>query len=390
MVTINKSVLLIANGLDIGRRHGGAEVFAAELAVSLHAAGWITCLALLVRTGSEIECEWASKLEKSGAQVIFLNPGPKNNFLTSLRSLLKFCHQRKISIINSHCQIGSLLTLFVKAAQQIKAAVRTVHISLEWGDGWIAWCLRNSFSYFIFPVLFDLQVTVSQSLQNQVKHYPGTKLFNRPVIYIPNALSTRWFENDQEEKISWAKKSGGPIIGTIGQLHPRKGQRFLIKAFSRVISSYPESRLWIIGDGPDRINLERLIAQSGLKNQVKLWGPRQDIRELLQQIDLFVLPSFFEGLPTVIMESMALKVPVIASDIPGNRELVEDGKTGWLVRPGDESELAGMIQKVLDDYESVPKVVDTAKMQLNHYKLSEIVLRYQEVYASVLSKKGAF
>ena len=105
----------------------------------------------------------------------------------------------------------------------------------------------------------------------------------------------------------------------------------------------------IVGDGPLRSDLNNLTSQLGLSEFVHFVGTQNNIWEILPHLDLFVLPSYWEGFPTVLIEAMSQDVPVIATDIPGNRELVENGITGQLVPPGKPEILAEAIIAKLND-----------------------------------------
>ena len=111
----------------------------------------------------------------------------------------------------------------------------------------------------------------------------------------------------------------------------------------QVLDVYPESELIIVGEGPYRSVLEQKIRANGLGNKVSLLGLQTNPRKWLEEMDLFVLPSLIEGLPTVIIESMARGVPVIASDIAGNNELIIDGESGWLFKSQSVEQLANKI-----------------------------------------------
>lgn len=143
------------------------------------------------------------------------------------------------------------------------------------------------------------------------------------------------------------------IIGSVGRLAQVKDYPTLIRAFHRLRELWPEGfvrlRLIIVGDGPARAECERLVAETGLAGQVWLAGDRSDVAELMRGMDLFVLPSLGEGISNTILEAMASGLPVVATHVGGNPELVEDGKTGKLAPPGDAAALAqGMLEYAQD------------------------------------------
>ena len=129
------------------------------------------------------------------------------------------------------------------------------------------------------------------------------------------------------------------VIGVGVRLSEQKGINYLIEAVSIVVKSFPNVKLLIIGDGECRTYLEKLASDCGIADKVIFTGFRSDIPEILQIIDVYALPSLWEGHPLVLLEAMAAGKPVVASDIPGNRETVGNGHTGLLVPPKDRLNL---------------------------------------------------
>lgn len=140
--------------------------------------------------------------------------------------------------------------------------------------------------------------------------------------------------------------SGYPTIATIGRLVPEKGQSYLLEAVKLTKTKYPDVSLLVIGDGPLRNNLETQAEKSGIKNNVKFLGVRDDLYAILSGIDIFVLPSLYEAFGIALLEAMAAKKPAIASRVNGIPEVVVDGKTGLLVPPANPSALAEAIIKL--------------------------------------------
>jgi glycosyltransferase involved in cell wall biosynthesis len=139
----------------------------------------------------------------------------------------------------------------------------------------------------------------------------------------------------------------------VGRLAVVKGLPILLESLVALKRSHPDITLTVVGDGPDRAQLEAQTAQLGLSGNVKFVGyqSQAQVREHMQRTDVFVMSSFAEGVPVVLMEAMAASVPVVATQIAGISELVEDGIGGYLVPPGDTIALADRIKKLLDSSE---------------------------------------
>ena len=155
------------------------------------------------------------------------------------------------------------------------------------------------------------------------------------------------------------------IFGIIARIDLIKGHQYFIEASIKVIKRYPMCKFLIIGEGNKEIiqKLRNQINSLDLSDCFIFLGHQKNIAELLQIIDIFVLPSLFEGLPFSIIEAMAMKKPVISTNVGGISELVVDRKTGILVPPKDSDELANAMLELADNYE------ERINYGLNGYKL---------------------
>jgi glycosyltransferase involved in cell wall biosynthesis len=153
-------------------------------------------------------------------------------------------------------------------------------------------------------------------------------------------------------KIALAAPAPGPFrVLYVGRLVPFKGQAILIEAIAALRAKGIDARLTMIGEGPARVGAESRAAQAGLNGEVRFAGAvgQDEIRSHYAAADVFCLPSFAEGVPVVLMEAMAMRVPVVTSQIMGIAELVDDGEQGLLVRPGRSDELAAALERLARD-----------------------------------------
>jgi colanic acid/amylovoran biosynthesis glycosyltransferase len=142
-----------------------------------------------------------------------------------------------------------------------------------------------------------------------------------------------------------------PEILCVGRLVPEKGQAVLIEALARLAERGRPARVTLAGEGPQRPELERLAARLGVAEAVAFRGAvgQEELRELYEAASVFCLPSFSEGVPVVLMEAMAMRLPVLSTTITGIPELVEDGRSGLLVPPGRPDRLAEALERLLED-----------------------------------------
>jgi len=150
---------------------------------------------------------------------------------------------------------------------------------------------------------------------------------------------------------SFAKFDKSPtVICTMGKLGQRKGTYDLLEAIPAILSEFPEVEFWICGDGEIE-KVKQVVENKGLEKNVKLlgWVSGDEKEEIYLSTSIYVLPSYFEGMPRSILEAMSYGLPVIATNVNAIPELIEDGNTGILIEPGDANTLAGTVLKLLRD-----------------------------------------
>ena len=182
------------------------------------------------------------------------------------------------------------------------------------------------------------------------------------------------------------------VIGTVNRLQDEKDQLTLVKAFIEFRdrrSAYKDNvRLVIVGDGPDRPKIEKFINERRISEVVWLAGSRNDTAEILRSIDIFVLPSLIEGVSNTILEAMSTGLPVIATNVGGNPELVVDEETGYLVNPGKPGEIADAIQKYFCDRELIKRHGNSARTRvLEKFSIQRMVDRYLNLYQELVEQQ---
>lgn len=175
----------------------------------------------------------------------------------------------------------------------------------------------------------------------------------------------------------------GPVIGAIGRLSPEKGLDRLIAAFGSLVRSGLDGRLLILGEGPLRPALEHQAAELGLTDRILMPG-FVDGRRHLSFLNVFVLPSLSEGLPICLLEAMRAGVPIVASRVGGVPGVLEDGKCGLLVDPGDVEGMARAIREVLTSDVLARNLLRDAQTAVRAFSSERMTDRYLEVYANLL------
>lgn len=163
---------------------------------------------------------------------------------------------------------------------------------------------------------------------------------------ILNGVDTQYFQP------SATSAAGPPRILSVARMVPEKDHDTLLAAFQLTAQEHPEAELWLVGDGPRLGAVQNLARRLLPGSRVKFLLTREDVRPLLHQASLLVLSSRTEALPNVVLEAMAAGLPVVATRVGGVPEMVEPGRTGWLVSPGDAPELAAAMNQALADPEA--------------------------------------
>ncbi len=211
----------------------------------------------------------------------------------------------------------------------------------------------------------DRFIAVSEAVKRAVVESFGAAPSR--VVVIPNGVDLTRFGPRSAERLRARESLGiapdAPCILHVGRLIPEKNQAALIRAVAALKARLPGIRLAIAGDGPCRIELEQLISALGVGSQVLLLGTRSDIEQLHHAADCFVLPSLREGLPLSLVEAMASQLPVIASSIAPHMELIEPGRTGWLVEPHDTARLAETIARVVERPDEAARIAEAGRKE---------------------------
>ena len=168
--------------------------------------------------------------------------------------------------------------------------------------------------------------------------YNGFDLAGVPAVHANGAGPREWDATPQTK-----------LVAMVARLSPQKDHQTLLQAMVRVVRDVPDLRLLLLGDGPLREPLQRRVEALGLAAHVRFLGERTDVWHVMPQADLVVLSTHYEGCSNAIMEAMAAGRPVVATDVGGNRELIEEGVTGLLVPPADADALAAAMARLLRD-----------------------------------------
>lgn len=215
------------------------------------------------------------------------------------------------------------------------------------------------------------------------------------LIAVPNGIRIERFEAANAAarvalRAQLGVADGTPVIGTVGRLNPVKDQAGLLRAFADVHAARPDAVLVLVGDGALRAALEARALELGLGASVRFLGDRSDVRALLPGFDLFVLSSLSEGYSMALLEAAASALPIVATDVGGNREIVADGLNGLVVPPSDADALAAALLALVADPSRAAALGTTGRAwALREASIATMAARYERIYRGQWSPAGS-
>ena len=230
-------------------------------------------------------------------------------------------------------------------------------------------------------------VVVSQDLRRLMVERWGIK--GGRVTQIYNGVDTTSFypiEPKRHGLLPHALQGDGLfVVGAVGRIQTIKDQATLLRAFAVVLKHRPEwcvrLRCVVIGDGPLLTSLRLLAFDLGIERQTWFTGARHDVATLLQVLNLFILPSLNEGISNTLLEAMASGIPVLATSVGGNVELLDESVVGWTFAPGDHLALAQMIERYAGDAPLCVLHGAAARQRaVEHFSLESMVTNYSDLY----------
>jgi glycosyltransferase involved in cell wall biosynthesis len=233
---------------------------------------------------------------------------------------------------------------------------------------------------------------VSQDIYDYLGKAVGVPENRRSLI--PNGVDTEHFSPASGTPKTVADCPFVPgehwLVGTIGRLQTVKNQPALARAFVRLLKLYPAAaqrlRLVIIGEGPLRSEVEKILADGDATPYAWLPGARGDVADILRMLDCFVLPSQAEGTSCTLQEAMACGLPVVATAVGGTPDLVEEGITGYLVKPDDDSALTDAIWRCYVTPQAAESFGCTARSRaLDRFALDGLIRRYEKLFTGFIN-----
>lgn len=364
-------VLLVVVGLDIG----GTEAHVLELASGMDRKRFdvVVCtLKPLGRLGSE--------LQDQGVRVVSL--GGRGKFdVRVLKRLWRLIEVEKPDVVQAFlfwANVSARLVSWLVPRILVISSYHDEVVPERWLTRMIDRATMKWSSYI---------VCCSEAVRSSVERRIGGS--KEQFVVIPFGVDTKRFRRVSLDA-SIVLQPELPVVGTVCRLvEPKKGLRYLLEAVAELeqAAGKPVCQVLCVGDGPAEEDLRAISVRLGIASRVIFTGMRRDIPQLLSQMDVFVLPSLYEGFGIAILEAMAAGKPVVATAVGGIPEFVQQGQTGLLVPPGDAQALALAMKQLLEEPEKARSMgCQGRELVKRHYSIESVVRQHEHLYELCLSR----
>lgn len=364
-------LLFIITGLN----RGGAEMQVFHLAKGFRDRGWIAEVISMLSGGSLVDDFRDAGIPLQQLGICRGVPDPR-----AISRLRKIIHNYRPDVVHSHMVHANLLARLTRVICRMPVLVTTAHNMTE-GRRW------TEIAYRVTDPLGDLTTIICNAAAERyvkVGSVPSERL-----TVVANGLPVEQFGPDPASRAAIRQELG---IGdefvwlAVGRIEPPKDYTNLINAIARMRTD--RSMLLIAGDGPLRVQIEGLARELKVSDRIRFLGIRKDVPMLMSAADGYVMSSAWEGLPMVLLEAAASGLPIVATNVGGNAEVVRDGVSGYLVPPSDPCALAFRFQTV----EQMPLAMRTAMGQagrdlvVTNYSMSSVLDEWESIYRALIHK----
>ncbi len=246
--------------------------------------------------------------------------------------------------------------------------------------------LRKLVNRFLFQPLTEAVVAVSEEVKERLVRYEGISAERIRVIYNGIEEFPRLSQEERKRlRAEWGFSENDVVAATVGRFDPIKNLPLFLTALALARLEAPELRGLLIGDGPEMKNLQELAKGLNIEEALIFTGFRKDAVRLLQMADIFVLSSFSEGTSLALLEAMACGLPVVATAVGGNPEIVKDGQNGFLVSSGDLPAMAAALSLLAKDRLLRERMGGVSrKIFERKFRFEKMLYSYRKLYREIL------
>lgn len=352
-----------------GELYGGVEQFIYTFAKGLYNQYNVSPLVILFNKGVLYEKLMERRIPVEVVELKF------KYSIFSIFKIAEILRKYRIDIVHTHGYKATILAGVAAKMCRLKI-IKTEHGRLETTEGWghYKMVLNTFLDRIVSLFILDAAVFVSEDIQSWYLQY--YKNVRRAVIH--NGIEPIGTSPKNNSKKSFD-------IGIVGRVTEVKGHLYLLKAMQR-LTNLENIKLCIFGEGPLEAELKEFCDKTGLSQRVTFMGFRKNIYEYLNYLDLLVIPSLHEGLPYILLEAMYLKVPIVATNVGGLKEVLKNGEDAILVPPKDGNALARAIEVMYSDQELRFRMAQRAFDKVcEQYLCDMMVKKYMDLYNECLS-----
>lgn len=305
----------------------------------------------------------------------------------ALLQLYRIIREHDFDIIHTHTSKAGILGRWAAFLAGKRAIVHTPH-----GNVFYGYFSRTRELVFRFIEWLSALITVKLVMLSEgdrQDHLRARICGDDKLVIIPSGVPIEHFagpttDEDRRQLAELALPADRLLVGTVARLVEVKGVVDLVHAFARVAERLPKAYLVLVGDGPDRNEVERLVREYRLEDSVRITGRLDDVRPVLRALDLFVMASRNEGMGRAVVEALAAGLPVVATRVGGLPDVVCD-QVGRLVPPQDAEAMAGAIVELLGDPEGLQRMGAAAPRWAENFSAEIMFESLDRLYAEVLA-----
>lgn len=373
----NINLLHVIYSLEIG----GAEMdLVAKAKVLVEEYGHHIIIACLLRRG-----ELAEEAERSGIGVIGPVMSGKSD-MGVIPRLVRIMRSGKFDVVHTHMFASNFLGRVAAMLAGVPVIVSTVQLIAEREKWWEIFLDRA------LQFKTDRMITSSEAVRTS---FIERGIREGKVTTIYNGIDFSKFDSiDRVEARNKIRREFGLddstfMVGTVARLQRVKGVGCLIEAAKHIVESVSDARFLIVGDGPQKAELEHKVKQLDLSSRFIFAGTRGDVPAILSALDLFVLPSLSEALGIAVIEALLMRVPVVATNVGGVPEIVKSGETGLLVPPKDPIRLGEAIAYMHSNRDGAIAMARAGERRVREmFEINRLARKQAELYEELLAKRS--
>lgn len=341
---------------------GGAETMCENLTYALRKLGHEVCVVSLYHERTPI----SRRMEEAGVRILYLDKkfGMDVSMVPKLTKIMK---QEKPDAVHTHLDVVKYAAAAAKLAG-VKKCVHTVHnVAEKEAEG-----LARRINHVYFRLGLAKPVALSPQVQQTIAQVYSVEIGGIPVIYngvdLSRCLPKEGYEASKPVRLLH-----------IGRFNEQKNHAALLRSFRKVLQKYPDTRLELLGDGELFEETRRYAQELGIAEKVQFHGSQSNVYPYLQNADIFLLPSDYEGMPMTIIEAMGTGLPVLATAVGGVPDMIEQEKSGLLV-PCDENAVCEACCRLISDPELRQRLGQQARQDSLRFSAEHMAKEYCRLY----------